>query len=388
MIHKMKLNKEPYELIKKGIKKIELRLNDDKRKKIKAGDTLLFINIETQKWIATTVKKIYIAPSFEELFSSHINNKEIFGFSCDISKSEMVNAMRRYYSEEREKAIGVVGIEINSPTVEMEFPVKCEDWQLKYVVVAAVYENKLVFCKHKLRNTVELPGGHIEEGETPEAAAIRELYEETGIESIGRMQPIAPYHACDAKNPFKGGYGMLFAAQVKELPKTMPDFEMEKIELLRILPYKEEGRWIYPELPQNLTYFDIYNVLLYYIRRMAVNGDLLCEVTAPADYYSRLKAYEEDVCIDYKHFDAEEFFFNVIMREDCVDYVAVLDNVAATEENYLSVRNALMYTCDVIEYLQLLVDKYGAYKVRSDGDLMHKINETFEKECIEQILGR
>ena len=72
MIHKMKLNKEPYELIKKGIKKIELRLNDDKRKKIKAGDTLLFINIETQKWIATTVKKIYIAPSFEELFSSPI----------------------------------------------------------------------------------------------------------------------------------------------------------------------------------------------------------------------------------------------------------------------------------------------------------------------------
>lgn len=387
MIHRMKLNNDPYELIKKGTKKIELRLNDNKRRKIKAGDTLLFINTKTQKWIATTVAKKYVAPSFEELFS-HINNKEIFGFSGDVSKSDMVNGMRRYYSEEREKAIGVVGIEINSPTVEMDFPVKCEDGQLKYVVVAAVYENKLVFCKHKLRNTVELPGGHIEEGETPEEAAIRELYEETGIESIGRMQPIAPYRACDAKNPLKGAYGMLFVTKVKELPKSMPSFEMERIELLDILPYKEEGRWTYPELPQNLTYFDIYNVLLYYIQRMAVNGDLLCEVPAPIDYYSRLKAYEEDVCIDYEHFDAEDFFFNVIMREDSADYAAVLDNVAATEENYLSVKNALMYTGDVIEYLQLLVDKYGADKVHSDYELMRKINETFEKECIEQILGR
>lgn len=47
-----------------------------------------------------------------------------------------------------------------------------------------------------------------------------------------------------------------------------------------------------------------------------------------------------------------------------------------------------MYTGDVIEYLQLLVDKYGADKVHSDYELMRKINETFEKECIEQILGR
>lgn len=383
----MKLNNDPYELIKKGTKKIELRLNDDKRKKIKAGDTLLFLNTKTQKWIAVTVAKKYVAPSFEDLFS-HIKDKETLGFNSDMSKSEMVDSMRRYYSEEREKATGVVEIEINSPTTEMDFPVKCEDEQLKYVVVAAVYENKLVFCKHKIRNTVELPGGHIEEGETPEAAAIRELYEETGIESIGRMQPIAPYRACDAKNPLKGAYGMLFVTQVKELPKSMPDFEMERIELLDILPYKENWQWIYPDLPQNLTYFDIYNVILYYIQRMAVNGDLLCEVMISIDYYGRLKAYEEDVCIDYEHFDAEDFFFNVIMREDCVDYAAVLDNVATTEENYLSVKNTLMYTGDVIEYLQLLVDKYGADKVRSDYELMRKINETFEKECIEQILGR
>ena len=102
MIHRMKLNNDPYELIKKGTKKIELRLNDNKKRKIKAGDTLLFINTKTQKWIATTVAKKHVESSFEELFS-HINNKEIFGFSGDISISEMVSGMRRYYSEERKK---------------------------------------------------------------------------------------------------------------------------------------------------------------------------------------------------------------------------------------------------------------------------------------------
>ena len=35
MIHKMKLHNGPYELIKKGIKTIELRLYDEKRQKIK-----------------------------------------------------------------------------------------------------------------------------------------------------------------------------------------------------------------------------------------------------------------------------------------------------------------------------------------------------------------
>ena len=38
----MKLNKEPFEKIKSGEKTIELRLYDEKRRKIKAGDTICF----------------------------------------------------------------------------------------------------------------------------------------------------------------------------------------------------------------------------------------------------------------------------------------------------------------------------------------------------------
>lgn len=40
MIHYMKLYNEPFQMIKKGEKTIELRLNDEKRRKLKKGDTI------------------------------------------------------------------------------------------------------------------------------------------------------------------------------------------------------------------------------------------------------------------------------------------------------------------------------------------------------------
>ena len=50
---------------------------------------------------------------------------------------------------------------------------------------------KLLLVKHKKYNKWLQPGGHIEEDETPEEAAVREVYEETGIKStlIGEHFP-------------------------------------------------------------------------------------------------------------------------------------------------------------------------------------------------------
>ena len=42
MKHNMRLNHDPFVLIEKGSKTIELRLNDEKRSKIKVGDTIVF----------------------------------------------------------------------------------------------------------------------------------------------------------------------------------------------------------------------------------------------------------------------------------------------------------------------------------------------------------
>lgn len=45
MIHEMKLNDNAFNNIKKGLKKFELRLYDDKRKNINIGDTIIFHNL-------------------------------------------------------------------------------------------------------------------------------------------------------------------------------------------------------------------------------------------------------------------------------------------------------------------------------------------------------
>ena len=63
---------------------------------------------------------------------------------------------------------------------QVAFYEKADDELLQFAVIAAKYQGRWVLCKHKERSTWEFPGGHREAGETIEAAAVRELYEETG----------------------------------------------------------------------------------------------------------------------------------------------------------------------------------------------------------------
>ncbi len=50
----------------------------------------------------------------------------------------------------------------------------------KYAVIIARHDGRLLWCRHENRETWEIPGGHIELGETALEAAARELQEETG----------------------------------------------------------------------------------------------------------------------------------------------------------------------------------------------------------------
>ena len=59
------------------------------------------------------------------------------------------------------------------------------------VFVMDIPKKKILLVKHKKFNRWVQPGGHIEIEETPEEAAIREVYEETGlkIELLGEHFP-------------------------------------------------------------------------------------------------------------------------------------------------------------------------------------------------------
>ncbi|MXZ11096.1 MAG: NUDIX domain-containing protein [Gemmatimonadetes bacterium] len=114
---------------------------------------------------------------------------------------------------------------------------------LTYVVIVAETKGKWIFCKHKDRDTWEIPGGHIEPGEKPMEAAARELHEETGAETF-ELKRICTY---SVEHEERTSYGLLFHAQVEKL-KKMLNSEISEISLDDNLPEK----LTYPEIQPDL----------------------------------------------------------------------------------------------------------------------------------------
>ena len=107
MTHVLHLAASPFRLIREGRKTIELRLYDEKRKRIRTGDTLLFVSAENSAdTMEATVTGLYVFDSFDALYRAL--PLEQCGYSAEETASP--DDMLAYYSQAQIAQNGVVGI--------------------------------------------------------------------------------------------------------------------------------------------------------------------------------------------------------------------------------------------------------------------------------------
>ena len=131
--------------------------------------------------------------------------------------------------------------------VEVKFYEEIDDSRLKFAVIIAKTAGKWVFCKHRERETYEVPGGHRELGEPILETAKRELYEETGATEF-TLDPICVYSVTSPDN-FDGEetYGMLYFADIATFESELHS-EIERI----VLTERLVESWTYPLIQPKL----------------------------------------------------------------------------------------------------------------------------------------
>lgn len=133
--------------------------------------------------------------------------------------------------------------------LEVKFYDSVADELLKFAVVVSRYDGKWVFCKHKERDTYEVPGGHREADEDILDTAKRELQEETGAVKFS-IEPVCVYSVTGKNRVNDTGeetFGLLCYADIEEFSGTL-DSEMEQVVLLE----KLLDNWTYPLIQPKL----------------------------------------------------------------------------------------------------------------------------------------
>lgn len=124
----------------------------------------------------------------------------------------------------------------------------------KYAVIIARQEGLLLWCRHQDRTTWEIPGGHIEPGESALEAAARELHEETGATDY-TLTPVCWYSAYrEGGTPHS--LGLLCLADVTAMEQELHS------EIAEVRPFDRA--------PDALTYPEIQPVLLEEARKQGL----------------------------------------------------------------------------------------------------------------------
>ena len=110
MIHEMKLQPEYFNFILNGTKRIEIRLNDEKRQNIKLGDKIKFLKEpDLNESFEAQVIGLLRYNSFEEMFKDYdisiLSDKSM-------AKEELISVLEQFYTKEKQEKYGVLGIRI------------------------------------------------------------------------------------------------------------------------------------------------------------------------------------------------------------------------------------------------------------------------------------
>jgi len=110
VVHQMGLYGEYFHAIKVSKKTVEVRLNDEKRRKIKVGDTIEFIKVPQQDEILKV--RVTDLRSFDT-FEAMYNDIPLRDFDCEgWTMKEMIDGTYEIYTPEQEKEWGTLAIMI------------------------------------------------------------------------------------------------------------------------------------------------------------------------------------------------------------------------------------------------------------------------------------
>jgi ASC-1-like (ASCH) protein len=108
VVHQMGLYGEYFEAIKKGKKRVEVRLNDEKRRKINIEDTIEFIKIPEQDGtLKVEVTELREYDSFHSMYE----DIPFEDFDCEgWTMKEKIEGTYKIYTPEQEKEWGTLAI--------------------------------------------------------------------------------------------------------------------------------------------------------------------------------------------------------------------------------------------------------------------------------------
>ncbi len=103
----MSLYNENFDYIKNGTKRIEIRLNDEKRKLICIGDYIEFENLDTKEKLMVRVVALLNYETIENLINDY---KIELLLDKSVTKEELINIFNNIYSNEEQNKYKILGI--------------------------------------------------------------------------------------------------------------------------------------------------------------------------------------------------------------------------------------------------------------------------------------